>query len=116
MMTEPNPVQHAKTRKIFLPAFSDRALTQQAQLFTKYVDQLIRILKQDSSKPEAIDMGKMYNCTTFDIMGDLTFGESLHMLDNAEYDPWGMLLPVATNTFSMLTFDVKCRQFSVLLR
>jgi cytochrome P450 len=26
--------------------------------------------------------------TTFDVMGDLTFGEPLHMLDNAEYDPW----------------------------
>jgi hypothetical protein len=26
----------------------------------------------------------MYNFTTFDIMGDLTFGEPLHMLKNAE--------------------------------
>jgi cytochrome P450 len=26
--------------------------------------------------------------TTFDVMGDLTFGEPLHMLDNAEYVPW----------------------------
>jgi hypothetical protein len=26
--------------------------------------------------------------TTFDIMGDLTFGESLHMLDESKYDPW----------------------------
>lgn len=30
----------------------------------------------------------MYNFTTFDVMGDLTFGEPLHMLSNAEYDPW----------------------------
>ena len=26
--------------------------------------------------------------TTFDVMGDLTFGEPLHMLDNSAYDPW----------------------------
>jgi cytochrome P450 len=26
--------------------------------------------------------------TTFDVMGDLTFGESLHMLDDSKYDPW----------------------------
>lgn len=30
----------------------------------------------------------MLNCTTFDVMGDLTFAESLHMLDNSEYVPW----------------------------
>ncbi|KAI6908252.1 cytochrome P450 [Hortaea werneckii] len=30
----------------------------------------------------------MYNCTTFDIMGDLTFGEGLNMLEDSEYSPW----------------------------
>ena len=35
-----------------------------------------------------LDMVQLYNFTTFDVMGDLTFGEPLHMLDNAEYDPW----------------------------
>ncbi|KAI4936817.1 uncharacterized protein J4E92_001542 [Alternaria infectoria] len=30
----------------------------------------------------------MYNFTTFDVMADLTFGESLHLLDNAEYNTW----------------------------
>ena len=28
------------------------------------------------------------NQTTFDIMGDLTFGESLNMLDGSDYNPW----------------------------
>ncbi len=35
-----------------------------------------------------IDMAQMFNLTTFDIMGDLTFGQSLGMLENAEYTPW----------------------------
>ena len=30
----------------------------------------------------------MYNCTTFDVMGDLTFGEGLNMLEDGEYSPW----------------------------
>ncbi|KAH7348070.1 cytochrome P450 46A1 [Pyrenochaeta sp. MPI-SDFR-AT-0127] len=83
-----DPSEHARLRKVFLPAFSERALTQQAPLFTKYVDQLVQILKDSSQERKAVDMVRMYNFTTFDIMGDLTFGESLHMLDNAEYDPW----------------------------
>ncbi|KAL6169386.1 hypothetical protein ACJQWK_04413 [Exserohilum turcicum] len=33
-------------------------------------------------------MVKLLNFTTFDIMGDLTFGETLGMLDTGEYTPW----------------------------
>lgn len=74
-------------RKIFTPAFSDRALKQQEPLFVKYTDQLVSRLKEDvAADPEKkCDMVRMYNFTTFDVMGDLTFGEPLHMLDNAEY-------------------------------
>lgn len=89
LITTQDSVVHAQTRKIFLPAFSDRALTQQAPLFTKYIDQLVGILRDSHSKGKIVDMVRMYNFTTFDVMGDLTFGEPLHMLDNAEYDPWG---------------------------
>lgn len=32
------------------------------------------------------------NFTTFDIMADMTFGEPLHMLDNAEYTPWVIII------------------------
>jgi cytochrome P450 len=79
-------VDHNRQRKIFTPAFSDRALKQQEPLFMKYTDQLVSKLKEgiedDLAKP--IDMVRMFNFTTFDIMGDLTFGEPLHMLSNAE--------------------------------
>jgi cytochrome P450 len=80
--------EHARARKIFTPAFSDRALTQQAPLFTKYADQLVSLLKEGAKQGVKFDMVRMYNFTTFDVMGDLTFGEPLHMLDSGEYDPW----------------------------
>jgi cytochrome P450 len=91
MNGEPNLIQardadHSRQRKIFTPAFSDRALKEQQPLFLKYTDQLIAKLKESiKQNPEAkLDMVRMYNFTTFDIMGDLTFGEPLHMLENAE--------------------------------
>lgn len=79
-------MDHVRQRKIFTPAFSDRALKQQEPLFLKYTDQLVAKLKaRIEEDPESkIDMIRLYNFTTFDIMGDLTFGEPLHMLDNAE--------------------------------
>jgi cytochrome P450 len=81
---------HSRQRKIFTPAFSDRALKQQEPLFVKYADKLVRRLEEaiEDQPDMKLDMVKMYNFTTFDVMGDLTFGEPLHMLDNAEYDPW----------------------------
>ncbi|CAE7214985.1 hypothetical protein PTT_05647 [Pyrenophora teres f. teres 0-1] len=81
---------HARTRKIFTPAFSDRALKQQEPLFFKYMDQLVSLLRKNINEdPKTkFDMVRMYNFATFDVMGDWAFGESLHMLDNAEYDPW----------------------------
>ncbi|CAO2657592.1 Nn.00g037180.m01.CDS01 [Neocucurbitaria sp. VM-36] len=83
--------KHGQIRRIFSPAFSDRALTQQAPLFQRYVDQLVQVLKdgiKQSNGEKQFDMVKMYNFTTFDIMGDLAFGESLHMLDSGKYDAW----------------------------
>ncbi|KNG49528.1 cytochrome p450 protein [Stemphylium lycopersici] len=81
---------HNRQRKIFTPAFSDRALKQQEPLFLKYIDKLVARLRESiQMDPNAkLDLVQLYNFTTFDIMGDLTFGEPLHMLDNAEYDPW----------------------------
>jgi cytochrome P450 len=65
-------------------------LKQQEPLFVKYVDKLVsRLRKTTEDDPsEKLDLVRLYNCTTFDVMGDLTFGEPLHMLDRAEYDPW----------------------------
>ncbi|KAF1913764.1 cytochrome P450 [Ampelomyces quisqualis] len=88
LLNMPDPVQHARQRKIFLPAFSNRALTQQSPLFLRYANQLVSILKSGGVEGAQFDLIRVFNFTTFDIMGDLTFGESLHMLDNAEYDPW----------------------------
>ena len=79
-------MDHARQRKIFTPAFSDRALKQQEPLFLKYTNQLVAKLKEGIKEDleKKTDMVRLYNFCTFDIMGDLTFGEPLHMLDNAE--------------------------------
>ncbi|KAF2745137.1 cytochrome P450 [Sporormia fimetaria CBS 119925] len=86
----PTDREHAQMRKIFSPAFSDRALKQQEPLFLRYADKLVGVLRERLAEDPSrkFEMVRMYNFTTFDVMGDLTFGESLHMLDNAQYDPW----------------------------
>ncbi|KAF2217364.1 hypothetical protein CERZMDRAFT_63537 [Cercospora zeae-maydis SCOH1-5] len=79
-------VNHGRMRKIFSHAFSDRALKLQEPLFITHTDKMIDKIRGNPS--QKYDMVKMYNFTTFDIMGDLTFGEPLGMLDNSDYHPW----------------------------
>ncbi|KAH6875620.1 cytochrome P450 [Alternaria rosae] len=86
LVAERDNAEHARIRRIFSPAFSDRALVQQSPLFTKYADQLIRNLRESTNTYFA--QISPDNFTTFDVMADLTFGESLHLIDNAEYNSW----------------------------
>ncbi|KAL1792291.1 hypothetical protein ACET3X_008798 [Alternaria dauci] len=94
ILEEQVPEDHLRVRRIFEPAFSDRALKEQEPLFMKYVDQLVRNLRAEvREQPEKrFDMVTNYNFTSFDIMGDLTFGEPLHMLDESKYNPWVSLI------------------------
>lgn len=42
-------------------------------------------LAEKAAANEKADLLKYYNCTTFDIMGELTFGEGLGLLEDSEY-------------------------------
>ncbi|EKG21958.1 Cytochrome P450 [Macrophomina phaseolina MS6] len=76
---------HARARKIFTNAFSDRALREQEPMIRSYTAHFIRNLYEVKGET---DLVTQLNCTTFDIMGDLTFGESLGLLSNSELSPW----------------------------
>ncbi|KAL2845073.1 cytochrome P450 [Aspergillus pseudodeflectus] len=83
-----NDEDHARYRKALLPAFSARGLQAQEPLIIGYVDKLIHRLREIAESGAATDMVKWYNLTTFDIIGDLIFGESFGGLDNSEYHHW----------------------------
>ena len=77
-------------RKLLAHAFSDAALSQQEELITPYFDLLISRLQEliTESPHSEVDMVKWYNFTTFDMIGDLSFGEPFHSLENGEYHSW----------------------------
>ncbi|TKX23529.1 cytochrome P450 monooxygenase-like protein 24 [Elsinoe australis] len=81
---------HARMRRILSHSFSDKALKDQEPVFKEWTQLLIKKLHEHASKNpnESTDMVKRWNCATFDIMGDLTFAESLGMLEGGEYSPW----------------------------
>lgn len=80
---------HSKTRRLVSYAFSEKALRDQEDLIQSYVDLLVNRLEGEMSKSqEPTDMVRWYNFTTFDIIGDLTFGEPFNCLQNSVYHPW----------------------------
>lgn len=90
IVAAPTVAYHTRHRRLLAHAFSDKALREQEYLLQQYVDLLIfRLGEQCEGKDRGmVDMVKWYNFTTFDIMGDLSFGESFHALDSRDYHPF----------------------------
>lgn len=82
--------QHARVRGLLSPAFSERAIREQEPLIMKYVDLLIQRLKSQvqGSMGGEVNLERWYNFTTFDIIGDLSLGESFGSLESGKYHVW----------------------------
>ncbi|KAL9012057.1 MAG: hypothetical protein Q9173_003152, partial [Seirophora scorigena] len=92
-----NEADHARERRLISHAFSDKALRDQEGIIQSYVDLLVRRLHEQvrGDAKGKVDMVRWYNYTTFDVIADLTFGESFHCLRDKDYHPW---VPMAFQT------------------
>lgn len=79
--------EHSRLRRQLAHGFSDRSMRQQEPLIRQYIDLLIQRLHENCGK-RPLNMTAWYNYATFDIIGDLAFGEPFDCLENSEYDPW----------------------------
>lgn len=82
-----NREDHSRHRRLIAHAFSEKALKEQEPYFQNYVNKLITKLNGVVNQGPQ-NMVKWYNFTTFDLIGDLAFGEPFGCLDNDEYHPW----------------------------
>ncbi|KAK0667665.1 cytochrome P450 [Cercophora samala] len=104
LLTAIDPERHARMRKALTPGFTTRALRSQEPVIQRYVNLLVERLSNmvDSSSPAEkdtggvaaaeVDISPWFNFVTFDIFGDLSFGESFHCLENSNYHPWVAIL------------------------
>lgn len=88
LLTEGDDEKHAILRKTFAPGFSDRALKAQESMIRAHVDKLISNVYREAAAGNKIDIVKYYNCASFDIIGELAFGEDLGLLDDSELNVW----------------------------
>lgn len=81
--------EHQKFRRALSHGFSDSSMREQEPLIRQYVDLLIkRLHEQCVRSKEALNIEAWYNWTTFDVVGDLVFGQSFQCLENIAYHPW----------------------------
>jgi cytochrome P450 len=57
-------------------------------MFRTHIDLLLFKLGEVAAANQPVDMAKLFNFTTFDIMGELTFGQSLGQLKAEAYTHW----------------------------
>lgn len=95
---------HTRQRRLLAPAFSERAVKDQESIVQSYTDLLISKLRLQAaaasngtrsystdSTPKAttaVNIKSWLNYTTFDITGDLMFGESFDCLRDSQLHPW----------------------------
>jgi len=85
---------HTRQRRLLAHAFSERALRDQEGLIRGYVDTMIGKLRAHITKGHSprVDINNWMNYTTFDITGDLMFGESFDCLKDSRLHPWIQLI------------------------
>lgn len=92
LATETVTESHTRQRRILSHAFSERALREQEDILEHYTDLLVTKLKEQIASTEkgaaTLDIGKWYNFTTFDIIGDLLFNDPFHSLEDEADHPW----------------------------
>lgn len=71
-----NKQYHSGLRKSLAHSFSDKKIREQEPIIMRYVKLLMERLHEKSGDDKALDISAWYNFTSFDIIGDLAYGES----------------------------------------
>lgn len=111
---------HARMRRAFANAFSEKSLRDQSPVIESYVDLFMSQLKSLASgrqwKVKTVDLSKWVNFLTFDISGDLSFGESFDCLKTGKAHPWVEIISDFGKGLALIASVNQYRPLDKLLR
>ncbi|KAH6962134.1 cytochrome P450 monooxygenase-like protein [Ilyonectria sp. MPI-CAGE-AT-0026] len=84
---ERDAVRHSETRKLLAHSFSETALSEQVAMIQEHINLFMKQVGKYGHQKEGIDVDEWFNWLTFDIIGDLAFGESFHAVETAKTNP-----------------------------
>ncbi|KAK2005978.1 cytochrome P450 [Colletotrichum eremochloae] len=103
---------HQRYRRLLAHGFSAQTMLDQEPIIKEYIDKLFERLHEASkANTGPIDLEKWFNFTTFDIIGDLTFGEPFGCLEDGTYHPW---VDIMFKTLKNITFMTATKRLSWL--
>ena len=79
---------HARQRKALSHGFSKKALWEQEYIVKSFVIKLMDNIRKFAKEQEPFDIMKWFNFITFDVIGDLSFGESFGCLERGDFHFW----------------------------
>jgi cytochrome P450 len=79
---------HRRQRRQLGHAFSDAAMHEQEGIIMRYVHLLVDRVQGHVDSGKTLNIVQWLNFTTFDIIGDMTYGESFGSLESSNYHPW----------------------------
>ena len=95
---------HGRMRRILSHVFSAQGMLAQEPLIRGYVELQFERLKEESHNGATpLDLVKWYNWTTFDIIGDLAFGEPFRCLETSSYHSWVAIIFEGIKQMTILT-------------
>ncbi|KXJ90965.1 trichothecene C-15 hydroxylase [Microdochium bolleyi] len=81
--------EHTAQRRILSHAFSAQTMVEQQAIIKGYIDKFFEGLRKNSQNgTQLVEMTSWLNWLTFDVIGDLAFGEPFGCLENSEYHVW----------------------------
>ncbi|KAL9108200.1 MAG: hypothetical protein Q9187_008323, partial [Circinaria calcarea] len=85
-----NDADHSRMRRLLSHAFSEQALREQEPIIKQYIDLLMQKLHQQVAGPGGgkVNVVEWFNFATFDIIGDLSFGQPFGSLESGDYHFW----------------------------
>lgn len=99
---------HARMKRVLTHAFSDKALREQQDILQHFTDLLIRRIHEClDGNPGPVNLFEWFNWTTFDLIGDLSFGEPFNCLQEAKFSEWVALVYYAFKTITFINIS-KC--------
>lgn len=116
IVTTRDPLDHARQRRSLAHAFSTKSLKDQEHVVHHYADLFIsQLIKHGGQDTQGINMSEAYNWLTFDIIGDLAFGESFDAVATMTTNYWVSIMVNSVFFGTMLGLQKRFPQLKVLL-
>ena len=106
-----DPKDHQRFRRAIEPGLSEKAMREQEDIIQNYINSMISKLENivtSNNGTAIVDIVQWFGFTTFDLIGDLGFGESFNCLENTQFHPWVALI---FNSLRAATLNASLRYY-----